>query len=216
MDLGLSISYTPTHPGNFSLPDPMAMIRPLGLILLCSLGLVSCVGSAPPRRPLMSPLSEARTFGYSERTVARDEIEVTYLGRARFVSLIRNDRRRDTAIARKQAEELALWRGAQVALARKAKAFQVLNRRSNVDVEIRDHHYGYGFPPPYRHRNYRYRRHGFFGGHAYYPYGPSLQAAYAQAKATLTIALLARMRKGALNAKAVDARLRQKYAKPGP
>ena len=104
----------------------MAMFRPLGFALLCSLTLAACAGTAPPRRPLMSPLSEARTFGYSERTVARDQVEVTYLGAARFVSLIRSDRRRDTAEARRQAEELALWRAAQVAMARKAEAFKVL------------------------------------------------------------------------------------------
>jgi hypothetical protein len=192
----------------------MAMLRPLGLALILPLFVSACVGDAPPQRPLMSPLSEAKTFGYAEKTLAADQIEITYLAARRFVSVVHSDRQAEIARARALAEDLALWRAAQVAIARKARAFSVLNRRSDTNVALREHIYGYGGfgygPYRYRHRH-RYRRYGFYGGYPYDPFPIAGPSALAQVQATVTIALLARMRKGAFDARATAARLRAKY-----
>lgn len=193
------------------------MFRPHGLAILPSvlaiLAVVAagCTVIAPPKKPLMSPLSEARTFGYSERSLAADQIEVTYLAPARDVSLSREARASEIAMARVLAEDLAMWRAAQVAIARKARAFRVLNRRSDANLELRELIEGYPYVPHYYRRHYRDRRYGLYG---YYPYDPFFRidrVARVQIKATVTIALFKRKRRSTIDARATAALMSRKY-----
>ena len=187
------------------------MLRPLGLALLVSVFVAGCVGTPPPAPPLMSALSEAKYFGYSERTVGPDQIEVTYLAPTRRVALDRERRAADIARARELAEDIAMWRAAQVAMTRKARAFRVLNRRSDANLELRERIEGYPYFPRHFHRYSRFRRHRFYGG---YPYDPFLRigrAARVQIKATVTIVLLKRKGRGAIDPRATAARLSRKY-----
>jgi hypothetical protein len=184
------------------------MLRPLGLAFSLSVLVAGCAGMAPPQKPLMSPLSEAKTFGYSERTLAADQIEVTYLAPTRDVSLDRQARAAEIANTRVLAEDLAMWRAAQVAITRKAKAFRVLNRRSDANLELRERLEGYPHFPYHLRRHYRDRYYGF------YPYDPFYRidrAARVQIQATVTIALLKRRRRGGIDPRATAAQMSRKY-----
>jgi len=196
----------------------MAMIRPLGFVFVLSLLAAGCAGGAsPPSKPLMSSLADAKTFGYSERTLAADQVEVVYLAPARRVSLGRERREAEIARARKLAEDLALWRAAQVAMARKARAFRVLNRRTDVNLELRERIYEHSYVPFHYRRRYLFRRRGYFGGYPYDPFPFIDRGARAQAKATLAVALLERRGGDATDAhdahdaRATAARLRGEY-----
>ncbi|MDH3232389.1 MAG: hypothetical protein OEQ29_02605 [Alphaproteobacteria bacterium] len=192
------------------------MLRPPGLALFLSVFIAGCAGAPPPAPPLMSPLSEAKYFGYSERTVGPDQIEVTYLAPARRVALDRAKRAADIARARELAEDIALWRAAQVAMTRKARAFRVLNRRSDANLELRERIEGYPHYPFFLHRHPRDRRSRFshYGFYRGYPYDPFLSIgrdARVQVQATVTIALLKRKGPRTIDPSATAARLRAKY-----
>jgi len=189
--------------------------RPRAALIATSLlgALTACAGDAPAPRPLMAPLAEARSYGYSERSLPSGRIEVRYLGPARAVPTGGANRREHTERARAEAEDLALWRAAQVARLRGAAAFVVVDKRSDVEVEIRSSDYGYyGYPYAWyrrpHHGIHRYRPYGY----GYPPLGGGFRDAYAQARVRLTIALLAKPRSGAFDAAKTAERLKRKYA----
>lgn len=190
------------------------MSRPLGLTILLTalaVAVAGCAGIEPPRKPLMSALSEARSFGYSERSLAADQIEVTYLAPARDVSLDREVRTAEIASARVLAEDLAMWRAAQVAITRKAKAFRVLNRRSDANLELRERLEGFHYAP-YGFRRYdRGRRIRPYGIYGYDPFYWVDRDAWVQIKATITIVLFKRQRRSTIDPRATVARMSRKY-----
>ncbi|HUT48196.1 MAG TPA: hypothetical protein VM325_02560 [Alphaproteobacteria bacterium] len=187
------------------------MLRPLGLAFLFSVFVAGCAGAPPPAKPLMSPLSEAKDFGYSERSVGGDQVEVTYLAPTRRVSLDRDKRAADIARVRELAEDLALWRAAQVAMTRKAAAFRVLSRRSDANLELREQIDGYRHFPYHLHRRSRFNRHGIYGGYPYDPFLKVERVARVQIQARVTIALLKRKRRRGIDPKATAARISRKY-----
>jgi hypothetical protein len=187
------------------------MFRPLGPAVVLSVLVAGCAGTPPPAKPLMSPISEARTFGYSERTLAPDQMEVTYLAPARDVSLDRKARAADIANARTLAEDLALWRAAQVALARKARSFRVLNRRSDANLELRERVGGYDYAPFYFRHYYRGRSLGYFEPYPLDPFFRIERAARVQVKATVTIELFKRKRRSTIDPRETADRLSRKY-----
>lgn len=188
------------------------MLRPLGLAFLLSMLLAGCAAAPPPAKPLMSPLADARTFGYSERSVASDRVEVTYLAPTRRVSLDRTERTAEIAGARRLAEDLALWRAAQVAIARKAAAFRVVDRRSDANLLLREQLEGYPYYPyAFGSRILRRRRYGYYDVYPYDPFFRIDRFAHAQVKATVTIVLLKRKRPDAVDPHATEARLSRKY-----
>jgi len=186
------------------------MSRSLGLVLLLSLAAAGCAEIAPPQKPLMSPLSEARTFGYSERSLAADQVEVSYLAPAQEVPLDRAARTAEIAKARALAEDLALWRAAQVAIARKAGAFRIINRRSDANLELRERLEGYPYVP-YYYRRRRHRPFGYYGLHPYDPFFRIDRDARVQVKATVTIALMRRRGRSTIDPQATEAAMRGKY-----
>jgi hypothetical protein len=177
-------------------------------------GLLAGCATEPltPPPPLMSPLALAKDYGYASVALPGAEIQVTYLGPRRRVPVRRAERAPYLDRAKAEAADLALWRAAQLALARKAKAFMVTNRSTDADTEVRDHFQGYS---AYHYYTYR----PGFGYYGYFPYDPfphTYRTAYAQARARLDIKLLDRMRPGAYDAKATDARLRAKWSSVTP
>lgn len=189
------------------------MFLKLNVFIVLGLTLGACSGVPPPQPPLMTPLAQTRTHGYAEKTLSGGRIEVSYLGPSRRVPVTRAERALHLERARLEAEDLALWRAARIAIARKVPAFAILDRRIDVDVEIRrtDTVYPFG--------GYGYHR---YRGRGYYPFSPypfhsyGFRDAYAQARARLTIGLVKKSTPGARDALAVAAQMRQKYPTAGP
>lgn len=184
----------------------------LTVFIVLGLALDACGGVPAPQPPLMTPLAETRTYGYAEKTLSGGRIEVSYLGPSRRVPVARAERAIHLEDARREAEDLALWRAAQIAIARKAPAFAVLDRRVDVDTEVRRSGGGYPFGG---HGYYRYRTRGRYPFSSYPYYGFGFRNAYAQARVRLTIGFVKKSTQGARDALAVAAQMRQKYATTG-
>ncbi len=186
------------------------------VFIVLGLTLGACSGVPPPQPPLMTPLAQTRTHGYAEKTLSGGRIEVSYLGPSRRVPVARAERALHLERARLEAEDLALWRAARIAIARKAPAFAILDRRIDVDVEVRRTDMGYPFAGPfggYGYHRYRGRGHYLFSPYPFHGFG--FRDAYAQARARLTIGLVKKSTPGARDALAVAAQMRQKYATAG-
>src|SRR5471030_2381859 len=86
------------------------------ILALCA-ALAACQGASRP--PLLSPLDQARLYGYSERELAPDRISVTFTGPShRVVSYVPEAPDAETRAARAEATDLAIWRAAAIAQAR--------------------------------------------------------------------------------------------------
>lgn len=188
----------------------------LTVFITLGLALGACSGGLAPQPPLMTPLAETRTHGYAEKTLSGGRIEVSYLGPSRRVPVARAERAGHLERARREAEDLALWRAAQITIARKAPAFAILDRRIDVDIEVRRTDMGYPFGGPFgSHGYHRYRARGYYPFSPYPFHGFGFRDAYAQARARLTIGLVKKSSPGARDALAVAAQMRQKYATAG-
>lgn len=191
-------------------------------VVAAALFLLAACTSAP-RPPLMSPLSEARDYGYEEKDTGKDVIEVSFLGPTRSVPVYDPKRKPAVERARTEAEELALLRAAQIAISRSVTVFRVIDRRSDLNVEVQERNSGFYYPFAYRYyrpgRYYR-RGFGFYSGYGYYPFYPyrtfGFRNAIAQAKASLTISLADGKEGKAYNAQATATRLGPKYANKRP
>jgi hypothetical protein len=182
------------------------------LSLTILLGALGACAAEKPKAPLMSPVSQVTDFGYSNRDLANNRIEVTYLGPSRRVSTWRASRQEAVDEAKAQAEELATWRAAQVALDKGKPAFQVVDKHTDVEVDVRDYYEPYPsawYPYPYP---YGWARGPFYP--LYPPYYGTYRDAYAQAQSKLTVQLLDKMQPGALDARETADRLGKKYSPP--
>jgi hypothetical protein len=136
-------------------------------LLPAALALALAACETTPAPPLMSPIEQARAFGYSERQTGPQDWEVTYVAPARQSSRFEGTREADKASARTQAFDLMLWRAAQITLAQGYTGFRVGQTRTNIETLIEDDVYdpfwgpgygpwGWGYPGwgPYRRRPY--------------------------------------------------------------
>ncbi|MCZ6862335.1 MAG: hypothetical protein O7I42_19035 [Alphaproteobacteria bacterium] len=178
------------------------------MIVALTILLGACTGALDPQPPLMTPLAETRTHGYAEKTLPGGRIEVSYLGPIRRVPVVRAERVRHLEVSRLEAEDLALWRVAQIAIARKTPAFAILDRRVDVDIEVRRSNSVFSFGG-YGYHRYRTRGHYPFSPYPFYGFG--FRDAYAQARARLTVGFVKISKTGARDALAVAAQMRQKY-----
>jgi hypothetical protein len=106
----------------------------LGGALALAAALAACQAGPPP--PLLSPVEQAKRYGYAERELAPDRVEVTYMGpRRRVASIVPTARDADTQPARTEAVDFALWRAAQIALARGFEGFRVVDRQITIDSQ---------------------------------------------------------------------------------
>lgn len=180
----------------------------LGAALLLSLGACQTVPPVP-RPPLYSSIESARDFGYADRKLSGSTYEVTYIGPSDTVpseTLAREARvKADNAIA----EDMALWRSADLAVEKGYPAFRITDRHSETQITVRNDDYYYD---PYYYGSFGY--YGYYGPY-YHPYGyydsGYGRSSQAQVKVVLTIDLVRKMGKGAIDADAVRARMAQKY-----
>jgi hypothetical protein len=177
----------------------------LSLTILLAGALAAC--AEKPRPPLMSPIAQVTDFGYADRDLSNGRVKVTYLGPSYRVSTSRESRQALVDQAKAQSEELALWRASQVALDKGKPAFEVVEKHTDLEVDIRHYYEPYPYtwyPYPY----YGWRR-------PYYPLFPpyygSYRDAYAQAQTDMTIQLLDKMKPGAIDARETADRLSRKY-----
>lgn len=141
----------------------------------------------------MVPYGQTGDFGYSERDLDQDRIEVTYTGSNIRVSSSQG--KDDSRVKADQAKiyDLALWRAAQIADQRGMAGMKVENQARDTDVQVtRDYvatpaPYGFGYP-------YYWNRHHYccspwwFNDYPYY-YQP-VRRANAQSSIKLTVQLL--------------------------
>ncbi len=95
--------------------------------------LAGCASPAPPK-PAMVPLGQIGDFGYSERDLGNDRIEVTYTGAAVRVPVgaSRNDAKVQAELAK--THDLALWRAAEIADLRGMAAIKIDKESRDTDV----------------------------------------------------------------------------------
>ena len=151
--------------------------------------LAACATPVP--KPAMVPLGQTGDFGYSDREIGQDRIEVTYTGSSIRVSS--GQGKDDSRVKAEHAKihDLALWRAAQIADQRGMAAMKIENEARDTDVQVtRDYGYG-GYGPYYP---YGYRRYGYWGRPTWFYDDPfyyqPVRRAYGQAVTTLTVQLL--------------------------
>jgi hypothetical protein len=166
------------------------------------LGLLLAACTATP--PLMSPLEQAKRWGYSERELAPDRFEVSYQGpRHPVPSSLPTLPEPQVAPVRTEALDLATWRGAALALARGFKGLRVIERQSFVDARPDGFLYDGGAWPTWHYPGIVYGSPGYAGA----------LTVTVQARATVTVQFVATPQAGDLDAAATIATLRA--AHPG-
>jgi len=171
---------------------PQRQTGPIAKLLVAAL-LAAFVAacSTPVPKPAMVPLGQTGDFGYSERDLGNDQIEVTYTGSNIRVSSSEGKNDSRVTAERAKTRDLALWRAAQIADQRGMAAMKIVNEARDTDVQVtRD--YAYGYAPYYY--PYGWRRYGYWGRPAWFYDDPfyyrPVRRAYAQAVTTLTVQLL--------------------------
>jgi hypothetical protein len=148
--------------------------------------------ATPPPKPAMVPLGQTGDFGYTQRDLGQDRIEVTYTGANIRVSS--SEGREDSRVTAEQAKihDLALWRAAQIADQRGMAGMRIENEARDTDVEVTRQYVQrvspFGYAHPYWHPHGYCCGPGWFYDDPFY-YQP-VRRAYAQAVTTLTVKLL--------------------------
>jgi hypothetical protein len=153
----------------------------------------ACATPAP--KPAMVPLGQIGDFGYSERDLGQDRIEVTYTGSNIRVSSSQG--KNDSRVTAEQAKirDLALWRAAQIADQRGKAAMKIVNETRDTDVQV-TRQYVQSIAPfrPYHGYPYYWRRHGYCCGPSWFYDDPfyyrPVNRANAQSVTTLSVQLL--------------------------
>ncbi len=167
----------------------------------CAVMVAACATEAP--RPLMTPWAAGSGFGYSERRLDGQRIEVRYA--TPFVrTALDPDKRGDRAKRlRGLAYELALWRTAQLAMSRKFPAFSIESRHGDVKVRSYDdtpkaQRFGLAHPQG----GYRFTQ----------TPSPRFRSAWMKVKTVLVVALKRKAGSGDMDAAATARRLAKKHA----
>lgn len=169
-------------------------IASLAAVLL----IAACSTPAPPR-PAMQPLSVAGNFGFSDRNVDADTVEITYRGAE--VKLSSNNPRGDARIAseKDKVHDLALLRAARIAQERGVPAFRIVSENTDSDIDVQSYprcqlapFWGY---PGYGFHGHRHAYSYGYGGYGWPGYGyPCSERRWASGKAVsvLTVDLIAK------------------------
>jgi len=115
-------------------------------MLIAALALAGCGGT---RHPPLSPIEQARGYGYSEQPLGGDRYAVTYVGPSKLSSSEPAMRNRDIEAARSQALDLAAWRAALIADGAGFAGFRIIDRRSSVDQSTQPVYHDTQFYAPY-------------------------------------------------------------------
>lgn len=182
-----------------------AMTRPclpwrLAVLALAAM-LASCASG--PKPPLLSPIEQARGYGYRDAQIGPDTYEVIYLGPSQ--DTLRLAPEADADAARTRATDMALWRAAQIAEQRGFRGFRVSQTRSNTDTYVQDYDPYYG---PYWGPGWGWRQRWAYP----YPYafGPTPYATI-QPRVTVDMQLRNDLATGDYNAADVISELRARY-----
>lgn len=186
--------------------------------LLAVLVVAGCANPAPPR-PAMQALIVAGDFGFSDRQVDTDTIEVTYRGAS--VSVSARNPRADSRVAaeKEKVHDLALLRAARIAQERGVSALKIVGEKTDSDIDVQS--YPHCRPAPfwgYPGFGYYGYRHGYGLGYGYgWPYNDycsEYRSAKVRAVSVLTVDLIAKPALGDQSVAAADtiARLEKIYA----
>lgn len=162
------------------------------LAAVVAAALAAACTTVPPK-PAMVPLGQSGEFGYSDRDLGENRIEVTYTGANIRVSA--SEGRDDSRVTAEEAKirDLALWRAAQIADQRGMAAMKIENEARDTDVEVTRQYVQRMAPFGYAHPFY-WRRHGYCCGPSWFYDDPfyyqPVRRANAQAVITLTVQLL--------------------------
>lgn len=172
------------------------------LMPLAAAALLAGACATGPARPLMSAWDKESGFGYSERRIEESRMEVTYVGpflRTHFNPKFRAD---DVKKFRALAEDLALWRAADLAKAGNYPALEIV--RTNTDITIESYED--------RPRIFRYRLAHSRGGYRYEQIRvPGFRSAWLQAKAVIVVVLKRKRGEKDLDADETAKRLAKKH-----
>jgi hypothetical protein len=155
-----------------------------------------------PARPLMSVWDEESGFGHSERKIEKTVWEVTYVGPFLRTHLNPAQRAGEVKRLRAVAEDLALWRAAEMAKAGKFAALEVETTRSDITVE------NYNDYPRIVRQGLAHQSGGYL-----YDQSPGLRfsSAWIQAKAVIVVILKRERGAKDLDAAATAERIARKY-----
>lgn len=153
-----------------------------------------------PSRPAMQPLAVAGSFGFSDRAVDSDTIEITYYGSEVGLSSFNTRNAAQIQSERNKVSDLAMLRAAHIAKERGLPAFRVISEKTESNVEVQSYprcrpapfwgYSGYGFS---RNRHF----HGFGGWPYSHPYSCSeRKSVTGQAVTVLTVDLISTPTKG--------------------
>ena len=103
------------------------MEDPVTRLAVCLAVAIGLSGCAPldAQNNFMVPYAEGSHYGYQDAAIAESQVEVQFTGPRRLTSSYSsNTQRADIALAQEEARDHALWRAAQLSL---AKGFQKLS-----------------------------------------------------------------------------------------
>ena len=152
--------------------------------------LLTACTTPPPPKPAMVPLGQTGEFGYSDRDLGNDRIEVTYTGADIRVSS--SEGRDDARVKAEHAKirDLALWRAAQIADGRGMAGMRIENEKRDTDVQVSQQYVQRPSPywGPYWGYPYDWRGPGWYYNDPFYY--DTVRRAHAQSVSTLTLLLL--------------------------
>lgn len=181
-----------------------------GVVILATLT-VACAENRKPPVAAMVPQSTNGVFGYSDKMVAPDLYEVTYVSPPLRATPDADDAH-GLAGEKQRVYDLALWRAAQLAQEKKFTAFQVQHESRDVDVTVRRDPVYPAYPPPI----FWGHRCGWdcdwpFGYWPYYDYPTYRTRSAGRITVDLTVKMLAEATADSLDTAATIERLRKAY-----
>jgi len=182
------------------------------MLVLMALMLSACAGTPGP--PLLSPLEQAKYYGYAEKPLGDNRYTVSYLGPSRLALSYSTERAQATEAARTQAYDFAVWRAALIAQAAGYDGLRVTSRQADVDTFAQPAYYDSNFYAPFG------RGTDLFYGHHPPAFGPAYDAGYfnppspyaqVQARASIDVELVRNPGPDDLRVQEVLAQLQQAY-----
>lgn len=179
-----------------------------GLVFLGAV-VAGCTETRRPPVAAMVPQSTNGVFGYSDKMVAPDLYEITYVSPPLRAAPASDDAH-GLAGEKQRVYELALWRAAQLAQEKNYPAFEVQHENRDVDVTVR--HDPVYYPPPLFFGPCRWDCDWPFGYWPYpYDYGYRTRAA-GRIAVQLTVKMLPKATPDSFDTAATVERLRKAYA----
>jgi hypothetical protein len=129
--------------------------------LLAAAVLAGCT-TPPPPKPAMVPLGQTGDFGYSERDLGGDRVEIVYTGAAVKVPSTANRNSAQVQAELAKTHDLAVWRAAQVAKDRGMAAFKIERETRDTDIEVSQYYAPMSSPLGYRPY---WGPYGYYGGY---------------------------------------------------